>query len=507
MHVGGVLVFAGRVPVATVVRRIEERLHLVPHYRLRLVASAPFGLSNPVWEEDPEFAVARHVRGVRWPEPGDDAALEDVVGRAMSERLDRSRPLWEVVVIDSPSRGRTALVAKMHHAMVDGLAAIGIATIILDPTPEPLDLPPPGGEPEERQRAWVGELMALMPQLPLRRRLDLVAPLLERVPGDVAPGPRELGRLAAALGVPGRRELRRLARGIDVPGVPGPRDVRRLAAAQLDVPRRLAGNAMDRTRSLDPRSAKRDLGEIVGVMRDLARVRPQAPATRLNAEIGFSRRFALARGRLDDVKNVRRAAGVTVNDVLLGAVALMLEDYLGDDAPETAIALVPVSVRPDAEEGELGNRISTLFVDLPLRGEPLDRVRAISTAMSDMKGSAQVRAGALIVGAAGLAPPAVAALTARALGAPRLFNLVVSNVPGPQQTFYLDGVPLREVYPAVPLNPRNQALAIGVLSYDGGVYFGLLADHDALPDVRDAAAGIERALVTLTAAVNGKRER
>ena len=499
MHVGGVLVFEGRVPVATVVRRIEERLHLVPHYRMRLVTSAPLGLSNPVWENDPDFATTRHVRGVRWPEPGDDAALEDVVGRAMSERLDRSRPLWEVIVVDSPSRGRTALVAKMHHALVDGLAAIGIATIILDPTPEPLDLPPPDGAPEERQRAWVGELMALMPQLPLRRRMDLVAPLLDRVPAEVAPGPRELGRMAAALGVPGPRELRRLARGLDVPGR---RDMRRLAAAQLDVPRRLAGSAMERTRSLDPRNAKRDIGEAVGVMRDLARVRPQAPATRLNAEIGPGRRFAVARGRLDEVKAVRRATGATVNDVLLAAVALMLEEYLGEDAPEAAVALVPVSVRPDAEKGELGNRISTLFVDLPLRGDPLDRVAAISTAMSDAKGSAQVRAGTLIVGAAGLAPPAVAALTARALGAPRLFNLVVSNVPGPQQTFYLDGVALREVFPAVPLNPRNQALAIGVLSYAGGVNFGLLADHDALPDIRDAAAGIERALATLVAAVN-----
>lgn len=497
MHVGGVLVFEGRVPVATVVRRIEERLHLVPHYRMRLVSTAPFGLANPVWENDRKFAASNHVRGVRWPEPGGDAALEEITGHVMSERLDRSRPLWEVVVVDSPSRGRTALVAKMHHALADGLAAIGIATVILDPTPEPLDLPPPEGEPEERQRAWVGELMALMPQLPLRRRLDLVAPLLERVPADVAPGPRELGRMAAALGVPGPRELRKLARGLEVPGR---RDMRRLAAAQLDVPRRLAGTAMDRTRALDPRTARRDIGEAVGVMRDLARVRPQAPATRLNAEIGSSRRFAMARGRLDEVKAIRRAAGATVNDVLLAAVALMLEEYLGDEAPEAAVALVPVSVRPDAEKGELGNRISTVFVDLPLRGGPLERVQAISAAMGEVKGSAQVRAGALIVGAAGLAPPAVAALTARALGAPRLFNLVVSNVPGPQQTFYLDGVALREVFPAVPLNPRNQALAIGVLSYAGGVNFGLLADHDALPDLRDAAAGIERALTTLARA-------
>ena len=143
-----------------------------------------------------------------------------------------------------------------------------------------------------------------------------------------------------------------------------------------------------------------------------------------------------------------------------------------------------------------------MFVDLPLRGEPLDRLREISAAMESVKESAQVRAGALIVGATGLAPPIVSSLAVRAMSGPRLFNLVVSNVPGPQQTFYLDGAPLREAFPAVPLNPRNQALSIGILSYDGAVGFGLLADRDALPDVAEAAAGIERALATLTAAAS-----
>jgi diacylglycerol O-acyltransferase / wax synthase len=161
---------------------------------------------------------------------------------------------------------------------------------------------------------------------------------------------------------------------------------------------------------------------------------------------------------------------------------------------------VPVSVRPDSAQGELGNHISTVFVDLPLRGEPLDRLRAISASMESVKQSAQVRAGALIVGATGLAPPVVSSVAVRAMSGPRLFNLVVSNVPGPQQTFYVDGVPLREAFPAVPLNPRNQAMSIGILSYDGSVGFGLLADRDALPDVADAAAGIERALEALVAA-------
>lgn len=468
MHVGGVLLLEGSVPDSTVVRRIEERIHLIPHYRMRLVSSAPGGLANPVWEDDPEFDARRHVRAVPCPAPGGDAGLCAAVGEAMSERLDRSRPLWEIVVVEDEPNGRTALVVKMHHALVDGIAAIGVGTIIFDPTPEPLDLPPPTGAPEQRQRMWVDELARLMPQLAGERRLELVEPLLRRMPPELVPDRRTLTRMATA---------------------------------QLDVPRRFARGAVERARSLDPRQAHRRVADGVQLVRDLARVRPAAPATRLNQEIGRNRLFALGRAGLADVKRVRAATGATVNDVLLAAVALMLTEYLGDDTLDSAVALVPVSVRTDAHAGELGNRISTVFVDLPLRGEPLDRLAAIAAATRDAKGSAQVRAGQLIVGAAGLAPPIVSGLAARAMSAPRVFNLVVSNVPGPQQTFYLDGAPLREVYPAVPLNPRNQALSVGILSYDGGVYFGLLADRGALPDVAEAARGLEIGVTRLTEAV------
>jgi WS/DGAT/MGAT family acyltransferase len=307
-----------------------------------------------------------------------------------------------------------------------------------------------------------------MPQLRAERRLELIEPLVRRVPADLVPDHRAL---------------------------------QRVATAQLDVPRRFARSAVERARSLDPRQVHRRVSEGAQLVRDLARVRPAAPATRLNQEIGRNRLFALGRASLDDVKRVRAATGATVNDVLLTAVALMLSEYLGESTPERTVALVPVSVRTESHSGELGNRISTVFADLPMRGDPLDRLAAISATMREVKASAQVRAGSLIVGASGLAPPIVSALAARAMSAPRVFNLVVSNVPGPQQTFYIDGVPLREVYPAVPLNPRNQALSVGILSYDGGVYFGLLADRGALPDVADAAHALESAVSRLVAAL------
>ena len=430
MHVGGVLVFDGTVTREEVVRRLRDRIHLIPRYAMRL-DEAPLGIAHPVWVADDGFDPDRHVQRSALPAPGGDAELCELVGHVMSTRLERSRPLWQLHVVEGLASGRTALVAKMHHALVDGIAAVDVSTVVLDPSPEPLELPPP-----EESGAGQGRIESLA----------------------------------------------------------------RMTGARLHVPRKLARDMASRALALDPRTAARQMREAAGVVGELARIRPAAPQTRLNAAIGTDRLFALARGRLDDVKTVRSATGATVNDVLLTAVALMLGDFLGDDAPGNVVALVPVSIRSDAERGELGNRISTVFVDLPLSGEPLERLAAVSAAMEEVKGSAQVRAGALIVGATGLAPPLVSSLAVRAMSGPRMFNLVVSNVPGPQRTFYLAGVPMREVYPAVPLNPRNQALSVGILSYDGGIWFGLLADRDAVPDVNDAAGGVERGLARLVAA-------
>jgi WS/DGAT/MGAT family acyltransferase len=432
MHVGGVLVFDGTVPYEAVVERLSKRLPLIPRYLMRL-EEGPLGLANPVWVHDDSFDPERHVVRSALPAPGGDAELCDFVGRVMSEPLDRSRPLWRLYAVEGLAGGRSALVAKMHHALVDGVAAVDVSTVILDPTPEELELTVPEASPVQARSAG----------------LDQIA---------------------------------------------------RFTAAWLGTSRELARETAGTALTLDPRKTARQMRGAAEVLAELARVRPMAPKTRLNAQIGRDRLFAIARGSLAEVKEVRRAADATVNDVLLAAVSLMLSDYLGRPAPRTAVALVPVSVRAPSERGELGNRISTVFVDLPLRGDPLERVEAISASMRKVKGSAQVRAGSLIVGATGLAPPVVSSLAVRAMSGPRLFNLVVSNIPGPQQTFYLAGVPLREAFPAVPLNPPNQALSVGILSYDGRVNFGLLADRDALPDVADAAAGIERALGALVAA-------
>jgi diacylglycerol O-acyltransferase len=438
MHVGGVLIFEGIVTREELVRRLRERIHLIPRYAMRL-DEAPLGLANPVWVRDERFDPDRHVRRVALPPPGSRAQLAELVGDLMSDRLDRSRPLWQIHVVEGLEGGGTGVVARMHHALVDGIAAVDVSTVVLDPTPDPLVIEPPAVDGRARE-----------PRM--------------------GPGGATADRAEA---------------------------LARITAARLHMPRKLARDMASRALAADPRAYVRQVRSAAGVVGELARIRPQAPETRLNHAIGPDRLFAMARASLEEVKAVRRATGATVNDVLLTAVALMLSDFL-DDPPDTVVALVPVSVRAENERGELGNRISTVFVDLPLGGEPLDRLARVRAAMDAVKQSAQIRAGALIVGATGLAPPLVSSLAVRAMSGPRMFNLVVSNVPGPQETFYVAGVPLREVYPAVPLNPRNQSLTVGILSYDGGVHFGLLADRDAVPDVAEAAAGLERAMAILT---------
>ncbi len=426
MAVAGAMLFAAG-PGTTyeaVLERVRARLHLLPRYRQRL--ADPFGpLTNPVWVDDDGFDLQWHVRPARLPD-GDLAAY---VAREMATRLHRDRPLWELHVVDGLPGDRVALLPKMHHALVDGLAAIGIGMILLDPTSEPMAIDAPELE-------WV---------------------------------PRAFVR---------RDHLTKLATGT--------------AARGAGLVRDAVGRALD----MSPRRAAEELRRTTELATELARQRPQAPMTPLNAPLSPNRRYAMRSADLATIKAAGKAAGGTVNDVLLAAVAGMLARFLADVdlKGRDPVALVPVSVRKDGDAGTSGNHISTVFVDLPVsEPDPAARIRTVHATMQALKESAAVRAGAMLVGAAGAAPPIVAGVMARAMGGVRAMNLVVSNVPGPQQTFYMNGAPLLEVYPAVPLNPANQCLNVGVMSYDGGVYFGLTADKavdvDAAADALSSALG------------------
>jgi diacylglycerol O-acyltransferase / wax synthase len=438
MAVGAVLVFeSGRgLDHDAVVERLRTRLHLIPRYRQRLASPVP-GVAQPEWVDDEHFDLRWHVRHVALPPPGGDAELAAFVGSEFSRKLDRDRPLWELNVVEGLARRRVALVPRMHHALVDGIGAIDVGTVLLDPSPEPIDIPPPEGPWE--------------PQAYDRRR--------------------HLARLAAT------------------PFVRAQKIVLDTATRALDT---------------SPRSAAEDLRGATELMTELARNRPQAPMTPLNEPISPNRRYAVARASLEELKAAGKQAGGTVNDALLAVVAGMLRRYLEAaglalDAPP--VALVPVSVRREDERGELGNRMSTVFVDLPMaEPDPLTRLRRISETMRALKESSAVQAGALLVGATGWAPPLVSSVLVRAMGGVRAFNLVVSNVPGPQQAFYLGGSRMLEVFPIVPLNPVNQRLSVGIVSYDGGVFFGLLADRDLDPPVEVGAQALQSALAELVEA-------
>ncbi len=441
MHVGGLAVFqppAEGFDYDRLVTLIEDRISLVPRYRQK-VRWVPGHLANPVWVDDADFDITFHVRRSALPRPGSDPQLRELVSRLMSRRLDRNRPLWEMYLVEGLEGGRIAIITKTHHAMVDGISAVDIGQVILDVTPTPRDVPD-----------------------------DLWMP---------APAPNIIGLVADAV-----TEL-----------------VRRPTAVVDTV----------RMGMLDARSTAGKLVGAVGGLAAAARIaaRP-APSSPMNVTIGEQRRFGVARTDLDDYKRVRKAHGGTVNDVVLATVAGALRGWLlsrGEavTASTTMRALVPVSIRTDEQRGTAGNRVSSYLVDLPVgESDPVIRLSQVSYAMKGHKESGQSVGADALVALGGFAPPTLHSLGARAANGftRRLFNLVVTNVPGPQFPLYAAGAQLLEMFPVVPL-ARGQGLSIGLTSYNGQVYYGLNADRDALPDVDVIGALIEESLAELVETV------
>ena len=444
MHVGGVCVLQQPeegFDYERMVELIAQRIALVPRYRQK-VRFVPGRLAGPVWVDDQDFDVTYHVRRSALPKPGTDAQLRELVGRLMSRQLDRSRPLWEIYLVEGLAGDRVGIVTKTHHAMVDGISAVDIGTVILDVTPEPREVPADSWRP-------TGE-----------------------------PG-------AAALLVGAVHDLVR--RPVQV----------------VDVARAAAGDARH--------TVGKVAGVAGGVLSSLATVARPAPDSPLNVRIGEQRRFGMARTSLDDYKRIRKAHGGTVNDVVLATVAGALRAWLltrGEAVtPTTSIrAMVPVSVRGGGQSGAAvpGNRISSYFVDLPVgEGDPVIRLAQVSIAMRGHKESGQSVGAETLMQLSGFAPPTLHSLGARAASGftRRLFNLVATNVPGPQFPLYAAGARMLEMYPVVPL-AKGQAVAVGVTSYDGGVYYGLNADRDAMPDVDVLAGLMEESLAELLATVD-----
>lgn len=430
MHVGGVLLLQAPDGGADALADlIRARLPLVPRYRQRVV-EVPGRLADPVWVDDPDFDFDYHVRRSGLPRPGTEAQLLDLVSRLASRPLDRNRPLWEVYLVEGMIGDRVAVVTKTHPALVDGLGAIDIGQVLLDRAP---DAPAPD--------------------------------LLEWRPDRMPSGGRLLWEALDEY-------VRRPSSVVEV-ALGAVSDVRTTAARLSTV----AG----------------------GLVRTARSTLLPAPHTPLNAPVGGQRRVAVARAELTDIKKIRQSNGGTVNDVLLAVVTGALREWLlsrGEPvvAGTTVRALVPVSVS-DSEDAQ-GGRISTPFVDLPV-GEPNPRVRLTRLTYA-MRGIAQqgpsIGAGSLLA-LTGFAPPTLHALAAKAARglSRRLFNLVVTNVPGPQLPLYAAGSEMLEVFPVVPL-ARGQGLAIGITSYNGRVFFGLNGDLGTVGDVDVLADLIEQAV-------------
>ena len=434
MHVGACAVFDGPVPAyEDVVRTVGERLHLVPRYRQRL-AFVPLQQGRPVWVDDPQFRLPFHIRHTALPKPGSDAQLRRLAGRVFSQALDRGRPLWELWLIDGLSGGRFALVSKTHHALVDGISGVDIASIIFDSSPDPQPVAPP-------PRPWLPRPMPTAAQL-------LADALLERatVPGEAVRGITSL--------VQGQREF-----------------LGRAGTA-------LAGLGALAWAGLEP-----------------------APRSPFNVPIGPHRRFTAVDASLGEFRVLKNALGATINDLILTAVAGALGSYMRRhefDTDEVVLkALVPVSVREPSERGALGNRVAAMWAPLPVGiDDPVERLAVIAEAMAGMKRSGRAVGAQTLVELSGFASPTLVALAARLQARQRLFNVVVTNVPGPQFPLYLLGRHMRAIYPLVPL-AANTALGIAVMSYDGALDFGLNADYDALPDLELLADDLRDAIAAL----------
>ena len=448
MHIGGVLLFEGPAPAFDdFLDHVRSRLHLVPRYRQKL-ATPPLEAGRPLWVDDPDFNLEYHVRHTALPPPGDEQQLFLLASRIASQQLDRSKPLWEQWLVEGLADGRFAIVSKTHHSLVDGISGVDLASVLFDAEREP---PGVGGTDS-------GTDSALEPWRP-----------------EPEPSPADLV-LAGARGVV-------------------------TTTAEL-VTRSLVAATRPATSLNLVRDALEGLGELVW-----AGLNP-APETPLNVPIGPHRRYAVVRQQLADYKEVKNALGGTVNDVVLTVVSGALAQWLHARGVRTEglemRALVPVSVRTKEQRGSLGNQLTVMRGPLPVYIEdPVARLRFVRTAMDGLKESKQAVGAATLAAVNSLAPPTILAQASRLNFSTRLFNLLVTNIPGPQMPLYVLGRKLQDLFPVAFL-PENHALAVAIMSYNGALDYGLLGDYDAMADIDVVADGIESSLAELLAAARGR---
>jgi len=436
MHVAGVMLFEGSSPpYEDLLEAIERRLGLVPRYRQRL-AFVPFGQGRPRWVDDPHLNLRYHVRQTALPSPGSEQQLKELAGRVFAQQLDRDKPLWEIWLVDGLEGDRFAVLSKTHHALVDGISGVDIMSVLFDTSPDP-------AAPTDTGERWLPRPLPSSAQL-------LGEAIVERatIPGELA------------------RSVRAVFRG----------------------PRRVA-------------EGLRDAAVGVGAMA-WAGLNP-APPTPYNKSIGPHRRFTWVRANLADIKAIKNELGGTVNDVVLSTIAGALGKHLRRRGQNTdgieLKAMVPVSVRADVERGALGNRVAAMMAPLPVWcQDPVARLDLVREELKGLKSGGQAVGAQVLTDLSGFAPPTVMGQASRVMARQRFFNLVVTNVPGPQIPLYLAGRRMIDPFPMVPL-AKNQAIGVALLSYAGRINFGLVGDYDLMWDLDDFADDVRDSLAELAA--------
>jgi len=450
MHVAATAIFEmgplrsedGGIAMDRIRKYVESRLYLMPRYRQRL-AYIPIE-NHPVWVDDDRFTIRYHVRHTALPKPGSERQLKRLSARIMSQKLDRSRPLWELWVVEGLENDRFALISKTHHCMIDGVSGVDLMTVLLDVLPE--------------------------------------TSVAEPVPWNPEPAPTSFELLRD--------------------------DIFRRVTSPL------GAVALARKVVSDPRAACESVSEAAGALAQTGGMGFQSASdTPFNRRIGAYRRFDWLTLNLDDVKHVKNRLGGTVNDVVLatvaGAVGRFFErrgiPYRDQEQMEFR-AFCPVSVRDPSQRGKLGNRVSGMLVRLPIaERDPRRRMKAISEETRHVKESKQALGAEVLAAVSEWTVPTLLTMGARLATRARAYNMIVTNVPGPQVPLYLLGAKLLEPFPLVPLF-GNQAIGIALFSYAGKLCWGFNAAWDIIPDLHDFVRDLESSFAELVRAAGAQVE-
>jgi len=441
MHIGSVSIMEGPPPPYEALRdMVGGKLGLVPRYR-QVVQRVPFDLGRPVWVNDPYFNLEYHLRRTALPRPGGEPELRRLVGRVMAQQLDRSKPLWEMWMVEGLDHDQWAVISKVHHCMVDGVSGSDLLALILDQSPDAVALPPSAWEPGPTPAGWELATEAIM---------------------DMASSPFEMIRAVRAR----TRVPRRAASQVweTVTGV-----------------RQVVGG-------LKPRAQSSLNGPIGPHRRWVSTSVPVSDIKAVRREVGGTFNDVVLATITRGFRDLLRARGESVENPIRTLVPVSVRPR---DERGRAVG-----------DGTMANRVSAVFAELPIgTADPVERLRTISAQMSGLKESKQALAGESLTNLGGFAPPVLLALGGRLVTkvSQRSINTVTTNVPGPQMPLYAAGRRMLRSYPYVPLGMQMR-IGVAIFSYDGEVHFGITGDYDSTPDLEILAEGIDAGIVELLAA-------